>query len=388
MQDRHGLHPGGDYPGVGDSKIGRTIEWGASCQGAGTQFWCSRGLGWTKEVQGLLSQAWMDRWGQAKGGEACFRGRRSESIGCGGHGEASGQKSFLLLKLRKKRVWPASEKEPSACQGGHHSLPSQKKSTLGAFFEESDLPSPHYTIFITRSLERRLPMAQMVKNLPKMQETRVWFLGQEDPLEEGMATHSGILAWRIPWTESLAGYGVAELDTTDWLNDNKQQPVIYPPVQFSSVVSDSVTPWIAAHQASLSITNCQSLLKLMPIESVMPSSHRIMCRPLLLLPPIPPSIRVFSNESALSMRWPKYWSFSFSISPSNEHPGLISFRMDWLDVPKPMWREEGWQRVGPASAQWSWVDWHQGCLFQGFRLLFLWLFFSWTILLHFIYLTS
>ena len=161
----------------------------------------------------------------------------SESIGCGGHGEASGQKSFLLLKLRKKRVWPASEKEPSACQGGHHSLPSQKKSTLGAFFEESDLPSPHCTIFITRSLERGLPMAQMAKNLPKMQETWVWFLGQEDPLEEGMATHSGILAWRIPWTESLTGYGVAELDTTDWLNNNKQQPVIYPPVQFRSVQS-------------------------------------------------------------------------------------------------------------------------------------------------------
>ena len=80
------------------------------------------------------------------------------------------------------------------------------------------------------------------------------------------------------------------------------------------------------------ITNSRSLLKLMSIESVMPSSHLILCRPLLLLPPIPPSIRVFSNESALPMRWPKYWSFSFSISPSNEHPGLISFRMDWLDL--------------------------------------------------------
>ena len=104
-------------------------------------------------------------------------------------------------------------------------------------------------------------------------------------------------------------------------------------VQFScSVVSDSVTPWITARQASLSMTNSQSLLKLMPIESVMPSSHLILCCPLLLLPPIPPSIRVFSNESALRIRWPKYWSFSFSISPSNEHLGLISFRMDWLDL--------------------------------------------------------
>ena len=104
-------------------------------------------------------------------------------------------------------------------------------------------------------------------------------------------------------------------------------------VQFScSVVSDSATPWFAACQASLSITSSLSLLKLMPIESVMPSSHLILCRPLLLLTPIPPSISVFSNESPLRTRWPKYWSFSFSISPSNEHPGLISFRMDWLDL--------------------------------------------------------
>ena len=95
---------------------------------------------------------------------------------------------------------------------------------------------------------------------------------------------------------------------------------------------DSATPWIAARQASLSITNSRNLLKLMSIKSVMPSSHLILCRPLLLLPSISPSIRVFSSESALHMRWPKYWSFSFSISPSNEHPGLISFRMDWLDL--------------------------------------------------------
>ena len=93
-----------------------------------------------------------------------------------------------------------------------------------------------------------------------------------------------------------------------------------------------VTPWISARQASLSITNSQSSFKLMSIESVMPSSHLILCCPLLLLPPIPPSIRVFSNESTLCMRWPKYWSFSFSISPSNEHPGMISSRMDWFDL--------------------------------------------------------
>ena len=89
---------------------------------------------------------------------------------------------------------------------------------------------------------------------------------------------------------------------------------------------------MAACQASLSITSSRSSLRLTSIESVMPSSHLILCHPLLLLPPIPSSIRVFSNESTLRMRWPKYWSFSFSISPSNEHPGLISFRMDWLDL--------------------------------------------------------
>ena len=107
--------------------------------------------------------------------------------------------------------------------------------------------------------------------------------------------------------------------------------------QFSSVQSLSrvrlfATPWIAARQASLSITNSRSSLRLTSIESVMPSSHLILCRPLLLLPPIPPSIRVFSNESALRRRWPKYWSFSFSIIPSKEIPGLILFGMDWLDI--------------------------------------------------------
>ena len=102
-------------------------------------------------------------------------------------------------------------------------------------------------------------------------------------------------------------------------------------VQSLSHVQLFVTPWTAACQTSLSITNFQSLLKLMSIELVMPSNHLILCRP-LLPPSVFPSIRVFSNESALHNRWPKYWSFSFSISPSNEHPGLISFRMDWLDL--------------------------------------------------------
>ena len=117
----------------------------------------------------------------------------------------------------------------------------------------------------------------------------------------------------------------------------RDSPLVFQQVQFSSVQSLSrvrlfATPWITARQASPSITNSHSLLRLMSIELVMLSSHLILCRPLLLLPPISPGIRVFSNESTLRMRWPKYWSFSFSISPSKEHPGLISFRMDWLDL--------------------------------------------------------
>ena len=112
---------------------------------------------------------------------------------------------------------------------------------------------------------------------------------------------------------------------------------LFSSVQFSSVQSLShvrlfATPWIAARQASLSITNSRNLLKLMSIELAMPFSHLILCHTLFFLPPIPPSIRVFSNESTLHMKWPKYWSFRFSICPSNEHPGLVSFRMDWLDL--------------------------------------------------------
>ena len=114
------------------------------------------------------------------------------------------------------------------------------------------------------------------------------------------------------------------------------QPILYMS-QFSSLQSLScvqlfATPWTAAHQASLSITNFWSLLKLMSIESVMPSNHLILCRPLLLQPSIIPSIRVFSKELILRIRWPKYWSFSFSINPSNEHSGLISFRKDWMNL--------------------------------------------------------
>ena len=128
----------------------------------------------------------------------------------------------------------------------------------------------------------------------------------------------------------MSALGLDYLELVQW-NYSSRWP------QFSSVQSLSCvrlfeTPWIAVCQASLSITNSRSSLRLMSMESVMPSSHLILCCPLLLLPPIPPSIRVFSNESTLCMRWPKYWSFSFSIIPSKEISELIFFRMDWLDL--------------------------------------------------------
>ena len=113
---------------------------------------------------------------------------------------------------------------------------------------------------------------------------------------------------------------------------SSEDPVQFSSVQLLSRVRLFETPWPAARQASLSITNSRSLPKLVSIESVMPSNHLILCHPLLLLPSIFPSIRVFSNESVLCIRWPKYWSFSFSISPSNEYSGLISFRIEWLDL--------------------------------------------------------
>ena len=135
-------------------------------------------------------------------------------------------------------------------------------------------------------------IAQLVKNPTAIQETWVQSLGWENPLEKGKASSVQLLSW----------------------------------------VQLFVIPWTTAHQASPSITDSRSLPKLMSIESVVPSNHLILCRSLLLLPSIFPSIRVFSNQSALPIRWPKYWTFSFNISPSNEHPGLISFRMDWLDL--------------------------------------------------------
>ena len=126
--------------------------------------------------------------------------------------------------------------------------------------------------------------------------------------------------------------GILQARMLEWVAMSSSSNIYISSVQSLSCVRLFVTPWTAACQASLSITSFQNLLKLMSIQSVMPSSHLILCRPLLLLPPILPRIRVFPSESTLHIRWPRYWSFSFSISPSNEHPGLISFRMDWLDL--------------------------------------------------------
>ena len=146
-----------------------------------------------------------------------------------------------------------------------------------------------------------------------MQEIWVKFLSQEDPLEKEMATHFNILAWRIPWTEESGG-----LQSMGFSSVAQSCPALCDPMNHS-------TPGLPVHH------QLPSLPKPMSIESVMPSNHLILCCP-LLLPSIFPNIRVFSNESALHIRWPKYWSFSFNISPSNEHLGLISFRMDWLDL--------------------------------------------------------
>ena len=156
---------------------------------------------------------------------------------------------------------------------------------------------------------------------------------------------------------------VAE-DGEDLYSEQKQYLTHCSSDQFSSVQSLShvwlfAAPWTAAHQASLSITNSWSLLKLMPIELVMPSNHLILCRPLPLLPSIFPSIRVFSNESALRNRWPKYWSFSFNISPSSEYSGLISFRVDWLDLFAVQGTLKSlllccWKRVFAMTSGFSW----------------------------------
>ena len=131
---------------------------------------------------------------------------------------------------------------------------------------------------------------------------------------------------RVAWQVTASDMTEATIHT------NTESNLVFSSVQSLSCVQLFATPWTAARQASLSITNCRSPPKPMSIESVMPSNHLILCRPLLLLPSIFPRVRVFSNESALRIRWPKYWSFSFNISPFNEYSRLISFRMDWLDL--------------------------------------------------------
>ena len=164
------------------------------------------------------------------------------------------------------------------------------------------------------SLEKTLILGKIYGKRRRGQQSMRWLDGITDSMDMNLSKLQETVKDRGAWWAAVLGV-----------------------TKFSSVQSLShvrlfATPWIAANQASLSITSSWSLFTLMPIESVMPSSHLILCRPLLLLPPIPPSIRVFSSESILHKRWPKYWSFTFSISPSNEHPGLISFRMDWLDL--------------------------------------------------------
>ena len=206
-------------------------------------------------------------------------------------------------------------------------------------------------------------MAQLVKNTTAMWETSVWCLGWEDPLEKGMVPTP--VFWPGEFHGLYSPRACKESGTQITMkcqltsepkpccplghkvrNESKLSSFQYrrghvPPIRclifLTSVQSLShvwlfATPWTATRQASMSTANSQSLLKFMSIESVMPSNHLILCWPLLFPPSIFPSIRVFSNESVLHIRWPKYWSFSFSISLSNEYSGLLSFRMDWLDL--------------------------------------------------------
>ena len=162
-----------------------------------------------------------------------------------------------------------------------------------------------------------------------MWETWVRSLGWEAPWRRKWQPAPVLLPRKSHGWRSLVSMGSQRSDRTEWLHFTQ---LYTSSVQSLSHVQLFATPWTVAHQASLSITNSQSLLKLMPIELVMPSNHLILCHPLLLLTSNFPSIRVFSSDSALHIRWPKYWSFSFSISPSNEHPGLISFGIYWLDL--------------------------------------------------------
>ena len=155
-------------------------------------------------------------------------------------------------------------------------------------------------------------------------------MGLQRVVHDWVTQHSTLALYKLKWklNEGKKNTGKIANGSTYMLKGLCQ----FHSVQYLSHVWLFVTPWTSARQASLSITNSQSLPKLISIELMMPSSHLILCHPFLLLPLIFPSIGVLSYESALHIRWPKYWSFSFNISPSNEHPGLISFRMDWLDL--------------------------------------------------------
>ena len=172
-------------------------------------------------------------------------------------------------------------------------------------------------------------IAQLVKNPPAMQETPVWSCVRKIPWRWDRLPTPVFFGFPCGSAGKESACNVGDLG---WIPGLGRSLILFSSVQSLSRVRLFATPWIAARQASLSITNSQSLLRLMSIELVMLSSHLILCRPLLLLPLIPPSIRVFSSESVLHIRWPKYWSFSFNIRPSNEYSGLISFRMDWLDL--------------------------------------------------------